>query len=184
VRQDKGASLRERLRKGVSNFEFDALIQGVGSPDVAGETPALRSEPTPAPTPVSVGNVGSEREGLRAALNTLGDRLLHESGKLAAALTLRDPTEAGYYLARINQVLELLRAVDPQGDIARRLRTTASPPIGSRWPPTAWSVYEFAESPISGLLPPNADERFCSALIEAAIASPDAPSESAAPATG
>ena len=177
MRQDKAASLRERLRQGVSNFDFDALIGGVSAgPDesdahVVGPGPQAAAHP-----PLQTIDAGrhDDSQGLTAALNSLGDRLLHETGKLAAAFRGGDIAESAYYFAKVNEVLELLCAVDPTGDLARRHHTVAAPPPGLRWPAPAWCLYDFAESPLSGLLPPEADDRFSSAVLAAAARSPEA----------
>jgi hypothetical protein len=168
------------LRQGVSSFEFDALIQGVSSveeatpqpPAVSPQLPSSeRSVETATPQPPSYGSQpsSSDRDGLRTAIGTLGERLLQETGKLAQALQMHDAAEGGYYLSRVNQVLDLLHAVDPRGDLARSLATPFAPPQGRTWPRAAWSLYDFAESPISGLLPADADAAFCAAIIAEAI---------------
>ncbi len=176
MRQDKASSLRERLRRGVSNFEFDALIQGVSNVDEP-ESPAEPQPPIAKPAsdaPKASPPAATDPDGLRTAVMTLGDRLLQESGKLAHALNGHDAVEGGYYLCRVNQVLDLLNAVDPRGDLARSLKTPVAPPPGHSWPRATWSFYEFAESPISGLLPNDADEAFCATMIAEAIASSEA----------
>jgi hypothetical protein len=99
--------------------------------------------------------------------------LLEESGKLAVACRGRDAEESGYYLARVNQVLELLESVDPGGETARRLQTMGAPPVGRSWPMPVWTTFELAESPLSGLLPADADERFAADLMAAAISAPE-----------
>ncbi|NLI01545.1 MAG: hypothetical protein GX446_18875 [Chthonomonadales bacterium] len=176
MRQDRAASLRERLRKGVSNFEFDALIEGVSNVD---EDAAEKAPAPPAATPAKpdlrpASQVRTaDSEGLRAALNTLGDRLLQEAGKLAAAFRALDVDESGYHLARINQVLELLHAVDPSGELARKHGTVAAPPTGVRWPKPVWCLYDFAESPLSGLVPVEADDLFCAAVVATAAVAPE-----------
>jgi hypothetical protein len=45
-------------------------------------------------------------------------------------------------------------------------------------------VYEFAESTLSGLLPPDADECFCTALLQAAIQATDARGDASLPVAG
>lgn len=185
MRQDKSRALRERLQRGARSFDFDALIQGVSTvgdgeeekpvsevPEPA-EAANLRAEAIPFEPSGAAPEESPDRERLRAALNTLGGRLLEESGKLGAALAARDPGEGGYYLARVNQVLELLHSVDPGGETSRHLCTTAAPPLGRSWPGPAWCVFELAESPLSGLLPAGSDEQFVAEIVAAAIASPD-----------
>lgn len=185
MRHDKASNLRERLRRGVSNFDFDALIKGVSNIDgpEPADGPAEVTSVSPtraaaaAPSGVIEGDAPpiaqapADAEGLRAAVMTLGDRLLQEAGKLAHALNSHDAAEGGYYLFRVNQVLDLLNAVDPRGDLARSLKTPVAPPAGHTWPRAAWSFYEFAESPISGLLPGDADDAFCAAVVAEATCS-------------
>jgi hypothetical protein len=101
-----------------------------------------------------------EHGRLETALEALGAHLLQEAGRMGAAMQTGDATSAGFHLARVNQLLELLRTVDPRGDVARRLKTSAAPPGDRTWPSTTWSVAEFASSPLSGLLPHNAGEPF------------------------
>jgi len=173
VRQDKGQNLRERLRRGARSFDFDALIQGVSTVEPADEDTAAEAHDTPAgQAPVAPETHDTDRQRLRAALETLGARLLAESGKLAAACRGHDAEDSGYYLARVNQVLELLESVDPGGETARRLQTVGAPPDGRSWPLPVWTTYELAESPLGGLLPSDADEQFAAAVIAAAVAAP------------
>lgn len=117
----------------------------------------------PASAPPALHETHAER--LAAALEALSTRLRREIGALSVALDLHDLPEAGLRLARVNQLLELIHSVDAAGDFARQLRITGAPPPGRHWPATAWSVVEFAASPLSGLLPPNADEAFVRKLI-------------------
>lgn len=107
-------------------------------------------------------------EPLREALFALSCRLSQEAGRMAAALEQRDAEEAGFYLAHVNQILELLHTLDPRGDMARQLGVRNAPPSGRAWPLTAWTVVEFAESPFSALLPPDAGESFAREVIYAA----------------
>jgi hypothetical protein len=144
------------------------------------EPPRAREEtPLPAPQallplldaqPLGVGAGGgseSREDRLRAALDSLGCRFLQEMGSLRAALGERDVEEAGFHLAHLNQVVELLRDIDSDGSVSRQLGTVAAPPPGRTWPASCWTVVEFAGSPFSGLLPPNADELFVHDLLYA-----------------
>jgi hypothetical protein len=128
--------------------------------------------PTPLPVAETVAEVPGRKplapEPLREALAALSGRLSQEAGRMAAALGQRDAEEAGFYLAHVNQILELLHTLDPKGDMARQLGVRNAPPPGRAWPLTAWTVIEFAESPFSGLLPSNAGESFARSVIYAA----------------
>jgi hypothetical protein len=198
VRPDRLASQRQRLRRQADAFEFNALIQGVstledseeqrasekgsgGDPivpaavtlaeataSVEPELAAASDDSSEAPTMTSTEQRESREERLHTALEALGTRLLQEVGKMGAAMRAYDAQEAGFYLAHVNQLLELLHSVDPEGDVARQYRTTACPPEGRTWFPTAWSLAELAESPFSALLPPDADDEFARELIYAA----------------
>ncbi len=110
----------------------------------------------------------SAPEQLCRALEALSGRLTQEAGKMAASLAQGDVQDAGFYLAHINQILELLHTIDVRGDIARQLDVNNAPPPGRAWPRTAWTVVEFAESPFSALLPSNADDNLVRELIYAA----------------
>ena len=107
----------------------------------------------------------TEQVRIRWALTTLAERFARETAQMAAALAERDTDTAGAHLAHVNQALELLQPLDPTGDLARSLAISDSPPIGRTWPAPAWSFVEFSESPLSGLLPSNADERFVRDLL-------------------
>lgn len=195
MRQDRQAALRERLRRGADAFEFSALIEGVSTLEEPPDAPEAPPKPTKAPagnvtsrtaavqdrlTPlltqpeeepaITRGQQAPtpDRERLRAALDALGCRLLQEAASLRAALHRHAVEEAGFCLAQVNQIVELLRSVDPAGDLARQLQTEAAPPEGRPWPASAWSVAEFMESPLSALLPPDADDAFVRDLLYAA----------------
>jgi hypothetical protein len=131
---------------------------------LAAHTP--ESPPMAAALPVQLAPTESERLG--AAMSHLGGRLAREAGSLRAALQNEDAEEAGFHLAHVNSVLELLRDIDPSGDLARELSTPYAPPVGRAWPGAAWTVAEFAHSPFSGLLPPRADDKFTRDLLYAA----------------
>jgi len=178
VRQDKADALREKLRRGAQRFEFDALIQGVSTLD--DETESSADEPKtpehaapmsrqPAPAAAVAAETSSDHEGLSSAVDTLGKRLLEEAGKLRSAFAAGDVQDSGYYLARVNHVLELLLSVDPRGDVSRRYQASTAPPPGRTWPSPCWTLYDFAESPLSGLLPPNADDTFAAHVVEVAV---------------
>lgn len=107
-------------------------------------------------------------ERIRVALDSLGCRFLHEVGAFRASVAEEDTQEGGFHLAHLNQVLELLRDIDPDGDLARDLETVAAPPLGRGWPAACWTVVEFAASPFSALLPARADESFVRDLLYAA----------------
>jgi hypothetical protein len=132
----------------------------------------LEAEPAPQLSMLEVQapsrSAASEQERLRAALDSLACRLLQEMGSLRAALAAKDVEQGGFHLAHVNQVLDLLRDIDPEGEVSRRLGTRAAPPAGRSWPASCWSVVEFATSPISGLLPAQADESFARDLLYAA----------------
>lgn len=127
-------------------------------------SPAL-SEPTITQPSASTLN---REERLRIALDMMGGRLMDEVGRLRSALQEEDPEEAGFHLAHVNQMLDILATIDPQGDVARQFCTKNAPPLGRTWPKTAWSLVEFAESPFSALLPPKANEAFIRSLLYAA----------------
>lgn len=180
MRRDKTEALRERLRQGSGRFDFDALLQGVSTIEEpaaeAGEKPAetgesaQTSEVTDAgPPTIGLEVPSSDAERLKTALQTLGTRLLEEAGKLRAALHAYDTQDSGYYLARVNHVLELLLSVDPQGEVSRRFSLPMAPPAGRTWPNPCWTVYEMAESPLSGLLPQDADDEFLSGVMRVAV---------------
>lgn len=134
----------------------DPPVQGHMSPVAV---PTAQAEPRPAP---------ANRDMLYDALDGLGLQLLAEAGRMRAALAGGEVAEAGFCLAHLNKVIELLQSMDPDGDVARRLGTTAAPPPGRSWPRTAWSVAEFAESPLSGLLPASSDLMLVADLLECA----------------
>lgn len=195
MRADRANSLKQRLRKQAESFEFDALIEGVSTirqdleppvpVEAAPPTPAAPDTPStpkptiaapkpapfgaPAPAPRRYLTRSAERdERLRSVLSALGKRLLSEASLLRDAFTSRDTTLSGMHLARINQLLDLLQSVDPQGDMARQMATDAAPPEGRAWPRSTWSVYEFAGSPLSALLPADVSETFLQTVMVAA----------------
>jgi hypothetical protein len=106
-------------------------------------------------------------DSLLAAISELSSRLALQASALREALSAKDVRASGERLARLNHSLELLRSVDPRGDQARRFGIPGAPPLGRSWPTTTWSVYEFAESPLSGLLPPDADQEFVHSVLYA-----------------
>ena len=179
MRQDKTDALREKLRRGAERFDFGALIQGVSTLEEGTENPvgppaAKDGELSAVPASASVSDAANEvvvgeQERLRTAVDTLGKRLLEEAGKLRAAFASCDPQDCGYYLARVNHVLELLLSVDPGGEVSRRLGATAAPPSGRTWPRPCWTVYDLAESPLSGLLPADAGDAFVVNVLAAAV---------------
>ncbi len=139
-------------------------------PEIQAEPAALAAAEvfSEAPTITAPVLVETPEERLHTALEALGMRLLQEVSKMRVAMRAYDAQEAGFFLAHVNQLLELLHSVDPNGDIARHYRTTACPPEGRSWFPTAWSLAELAESPFSALLPPDADDEFAREMIYAA----------------
>ncbi len=168
MRTDKGAALRERLRRGAQSFDFDALIHGVSTlPEDPADEAAAESTPATSATPTEAVPT-HDRERLRAALDALGMRLMQEASRLRAALGTGSALDAGASLSRINGVLELLCSIDPEGDAARSLRTHGAPPGNRPWPSPCWSVYEFCESPLSGLLPPAASDGFVHDVFQVA----------------
>ena len=104
--------------------------------------------------------IDTESVRLRWALDTLAKRFTREAALFASALGDFNAESAGFHLAQLNQALELLQPLDPTGEIARGLHIPGAPPADRSWPAAAWSFVEFAESPLSGLLPPDADERY------------------------
>jgi hypothetical protein len=119
----------------------------------------------PSSTPVITTN---REERLRAALDTLSCRLLREVNALQTHLHAQDAEEAGFNLAHINQILELLRSIDPTGDLSRQLDLPGAPPEGRGWFASSWSFAEFAASPLSALLPDDTTEAFVRHLLYAA----------------
>jgi hypothetical protein len=105
---------------------------------------------------------------MRGALENLCTRLLQEMGAMRKALEAGDTEAAGYALAQTNEVLELLYTLDPTGDLARQNELPAAPPIGRTWPLSCWSMVELAESPLSALLPHNADLEMVREMLYAA----------------
>lgn len=151
---------------------FD-LIDLDPSPCLPPDTPSsapipLSGRPSELVTSPSTATGGqqADRDILFDALDGLGLQLLAEAGRMRSALACGEVAEAGFCLAHLNKVIELLQSMDPEGDVARRLGTAAAPPVGRRWPRTAWSVAEFAESPLSGLLPAASDLMLVAELME------------------
>ncbi len=122
---------------------------------------APAAAPANAPLPVTRTN------GLRAAISDLLVRLASQTSALGEALSAKDIMASGERLARLNHNLELLHSVDPTGDHARRFEVPGAPPVGRSWPTTTWCVFEFAESPFSGLLPADADQEFVNSVLYA-----------------
>jgi hypothetical protein len=110
---------------------------------------------------------GAHDDRLRAALDSLGRRFSQEAGQFRTAALQMDSEEAGFHLAHVNQILELLSSIDPRAETARQLGTSFAPPRGRTWPGTTWTVAELMESPLSGLLPEDADERFVREILYA-----------------
>lgn len=137
-----------------------ALVPSVPSPPAAPPATA-----PPSSTPVITTN---REERLRAALDTLSCRLLREVNALQTHLHAQDAEEAGFNLAHINQILELLRSIDPTGDLSRHLDLPGAPPEGHGWFASSWSFVEFAASPLSALLPDDTTEAFVRHLLYAA----------------
>jgi len=134
-------------------------IDSQPSPSDAQDLPSLASSSVLA---------AAREERLKIALDTLSGRLLREVGVMRAAMEAGDAEEAGFSLAHVNQILELLHTIDSNGDLARQMGITGAPPEGRAWPATAWSLVEFAESPFSALLPVGADEAFVHRVLYAA----------------
>jgi hypothetical protein len=108
-----------------------------------------------------------QSDRLRTAISDLAQRLAGQASELGIALSARDVDASGVHLARLNHILELLHSIDPDGEQARRMQVVGAPPAGRSWPGTTWSVFEFAESPVSGLLPPEADQEFVNSVLYA-----------------
>ena len=140
------------------------LYEPVVQPEISQEQPALLIlESEPAPEAAIAADTDAYR--LRWALQTLAQRFSREVTDFAAALSEYDTETAGLHLAQLNQALELLQPLDPAGDISRGLQVSGAPPDGKPWPSPAWSFVEFAESPLSGLLPADADESLVRNLL-------------------
>lgn len=110
----------------------------------------------------------TESQRLRWALTTLTQRFTQEAAQFAAALGAWNAESAGYHLAQLNQALELLQPLDASGDLSRSLKIKDAPPEGRAWPSPAWSFVEFAESPLSGLLPAGAGEPYVREVLYSA----------------
>ena len=108
------------------------------------------------------------RSHLKAALETLSFRLNKGVNVFASDLRIGMIQDAGECLVQINETLELLQSVDPFGEISRNLGTCGAPPLGRSWPPTVWSVTEFADSPLSALLPPGSSDDTVRSIMNAA----------------
>src|SRR5258708_9999606 len=100
----------------------------------------------------------SSEARLARAIREMIVRLHKEMAQFATLLMVHAIEPAGASLAEINRTLELLNSIDPRGDQARKLKDPGAPPLGRTWPAPTWSVVEFTESPLSGLLPPHAEE--------------------------
>jgi len=107
-------------------------------------------------------------EEIRRALESLSKRLGAELSSMKRALRSSNTEDAGFHLAQVNQILELLQALDPAGELARNHDVSGAPPMGRTWPSTAWSVVEFAESPLSALLPPTATDETVRGMLYSA----------------
>lgn len=125
-------------------------------------------QPDPQPVPSRPTNAARQSDRLRIALCDLSAYLARHATGLGAALDVYDAAGAGEHLARLNHVLDLLHSVDPDGEQARQFEIEGAPPAGRPWPGTAWSVFEFAESPFSGLLPGDAGQELVQSMIHAA----------------
>lgn len=195
---DRYSTLRQRLRREADAFEFGALKEGVSTlqeePTSRGPQDAPdRAEPEPAPVPVELLPVYTEPKGgpehaseengavaaleppdeddtpkVRAAIGAMVERMLLAAAQFEAALRDRSAVLAGRKLAQLNEALELLRSADADAALARRLGLYGAPPEGQGWPAPVWSVAELAASPLSGLLPQDADESFARAVVYAA----------------
>ncbi len=132
--------------------------RGVRAPGQAGAAPPV----------LGAGGAPPHDTRLRAALLSLSGRLTSGLQQMRDALSRGETEDAGIHLAHVNQALELLQDLDPTGDLSRRLEIPNAPPPGRTWPVSAWSVTEFAESPLSGLLPRGADDSVVRALLYAA----------------
>ncbi len=174
---DRVSSLRQRLRRETDTFDFGALIEGVSTLEEVevstveahvSDVASIVEPATQTPEAPVVVHTEPKEERLRTAVNSLGARLLDTAGKFRSEVREGDCWAAGACLSQLNQILELLHSVDPQGDVARFLASPGAPPHGSAWPTTAWSVAELAESPFSALLPQDADEYFVRRVVSAA----------------
>ena len=87
---------------------------------------------------------------------------------MKAALQDNELEDAGFHLAHVNHVLELINSIDPFGDVARRLDVQGAPLGRAGCPDPVWSLVEFAESPLSGLLPTGATESDVRKMLYAA----------------
>jgi hypothetical protein len=121
------------------------------------------------------GKTATEREGaqiqderLKMALESLVAKLRTEIISFQVSLEDSDTEQAGFSLVRINHLLDLLNSLDPEGSVSRSLRIDFHPPQDTPWPKSVWSVVELAESPLSGLFPPQADDMFIREILNAA----------------
>lgn len=128
---------------------------------------ARHAHSAPAHRPAAPPEHAAEQR-LTGALRDMILRLNNELSQFATLLSVRAVEPAGACLANINRTLELLASIDPHGEQARRLNEAGAPPPGKTWPVPAWSVVGFAESPLSGLLPDNADEEMVRGIMYAA----------------
>ncbi len=113
-------------------------------------------------------NAQIQDERLKKALESLVAKLRSEIISFQVSLEETDTEQAGFSLVRINHVLDLLNSLDPEGSISRSLQIDFHPPQDSPWPKSVWSVAELAESPLSGLFPPQADDMFIREILNAA----------------
>jgi hypothetical protein len=190
LRPDRVSSLKQRLRTSADAFDFDALLEGVSTLEEGAAQDIAASPGTVEATPLSGAQVVEaspaagtatqtlrsptsgasdvREERLRAAITSLCGRLIRELEGMSTAMRRRDAERAGFCLAQVNETLDLLQSVDPSGDTARGLSIAGAPPAGRRWLDAAWSLLEFAESPLSGLLPRDADDTFAREVVRAA----------------
>lgn len=105
---------------------------------------------------------------MKSALNSLVEKLRLEITSFQTSLEDSDSEQAGFSLVKINHILDLLNSLDPEGSIARSLKIEFCPPQDRTWPKSVWSVVELAESPLSGLFPPQSDDLFIREILNAA----------------
>ncbi len=136
------------------------------TPPAPAQSAPVEAAPAAPAAPPQAASAPEDR--VRMALEALESRLLQASGRFRAAAAAGQAEEAGLRLADMNQILELLLSMDPNGDTSRKLGTTCAPPKGRTWPRPVWTLAEFAESPLSGMLPSNAAEPFIRSVFYSA----------------
>jgi hypothetical protein len=145
------------------------VITGEDTDDVRSTAPqSSNKQMIVGDTVISSAGIAVRDDQMKKALITLSSRLDREMILYSQALRRNDVTLSGLHLSHINQILELLHSIDPQGDASRYFGIPGAPPGEKTWPSAAWTFREFAESPLSGLLPPRADDVFVREILYSA----------------